>query len=197
MPVEENKEQSEEGGTVASEEIAALEKENASLRASFEPLYAEIGRNFYEKPEGYELAITETVQKLVIHCQPILYLLGNIPIYVIFCDFLHNSGTFLRFMWDAIPSFLSLLRMPLHRFFPAFYRKPLFFMPTAITIYFHSFSVRKHIYPMQAAGYPYRSRRSGIFTRSRRAMSLRLRKPCRNLSGWTTRFTGITCAPCG
>ena len=65
MPVEENKEQSEEGGTFASEEIAALEKENASLRASFEPLYAEIGRNFYEKPEGYELAITETVQKLV------------------------------------------------------------------------------------------------------------------------------------
>lgn len=43
MPVEENKEQSEEGGTFASEEIAALEKENASLRASFEPLYAEIG----------------------------------------------------------------------------------------------------------------------------------------------------------
>ena len=31
MPVEENKEQSEEGGTFASEEIAALEKENASL----------------------------------------------------------------------------------------------------------------------------------------------------------------------
>lgn len=66
MPIEEDtgkapspKEAGEEGA-----DVAALEEENASLRASFEPLYMQIGKNFYEKPKGYELAITETVHKL-------------------------------------------------------------------------------------------------------------------------------------
>lgn len=60
----------EDAGCAAEETMAAvrqvaeLEAENERLRASFEPLYTEIGRNFYEKQPGYELAITGAVEKL-------------------------------------------------------------------------------------------------------------------------------------
>lgn len=49
---------------VTAAKVAALEAENERLKASFEPLYTQIGRNFYEKPDGYELEITAAVQKL-------------------------------------------------------------------------------------------------------------------------------------
>ncbi len=45
-------------------QIAALEEESEKLKGSFGPLYTEIGRNFYEKPDGYELEIAAAVQKL-------------------------------------------------------------------------------------------------------------------------------------
>lgn len=50
--------------TAAAKQVAELEAENESLKNSFEPLYTEIGRNFYEKQPGYELAITGAVEKL-------------------------------------------------------------------------------------------------------------------------------------
>lgn len=48
----------------AVSQIAALEAENETLKSSFEPIYTEIGRNFYEKPEGYELVIAASAEKL-------------------------------------------------------------------------------------------------------------------------------------
>lgn len=48
----------------AAAQIAALEAENETLRESFEPVYTQIGRNFYEKPEGYELVIAAASEKL-------------------------------------------------------------------------------------------------------------------------------------
>lgn len=48
----------------AVSQIAALEAENETLKSSFEPIYTEIGRNFYEKPEGYELVIAAAAEKL-------------------------------------------------------------------------------------------------------------------------------------
>ncbi len=45
-------------------QIAALEEESEKLKDSFGSLYTEIGRNFYEKPDGYELEIAAAVQKL-------------------------------------------------------------------------------------------------------------------------------------
>lgn len=53
-------------GTASPEagQVAVLEAENEELKKSFAPLYTEIGRNFYEKPAGYELAITAAVEKL-------------------------------------------------------------------------------------------------------------------------------------
>lgn len=44
--------------------VGELEAENAEMRASFIPLYTKIGQNFYEKNEGYEFAIAETVKEL-------------------------------------------------------------------------------------------------------------------------------------
>lgn len=56
-----------EAGAAPSEaagQVAALETENEELKKSFTPLYTEIGRHFYEKEAGYELAITAAVEKL-------------------------------------------------------------------------------------------------------------------------------------
>ena len=44
--------------------IAALEAENADMKALFTPLYTKIGQNFYEKTEGYELVIATAVKEL-------------------------------------------------------------------------------------------------------------------------------------
>lgn len=52
------------GMTAVEKQVAELEAENERLKDSFEPLYTEIGRNFYEKLPGYELAITGAVEKL-------------------------------------------------------------------------------------------------------------------------------------
>lgn len=57
-------EPSKELTDAAAVQIAALEAENETLKSSFEPIYTEIGRNFYEKPEGYELVIAAAAEKL-------------------------------------------------------------------------------------------------------------------------------------